>query len=82
LNDVHTIIVGRAFLDLHCQTTYDAAQQIDEGGFCRRWNSVGGSSHFFAFSPELDQAALASSLIMNLEQARIRLDVQHTLPQR
>jgi hypothetical protein len=38
--------------------------------------------HFFTFSPELDQAALASSLIMNLEQARIRLDVQHTLPQR
>jgi len=33
LNDVHTVSVGRAFLDLHCLTTYDAVQQIDEGAF-------------------------------------------------
>jgi hypothetical protein len=48
LNDVHTVSVGRAFLDLHCLTTYDAAQQIDEGAFVVA-EIVLAVPHFFAF---------------------------------
>jgi hypothetical protein len=50
LNDVHTVSVGRAFLDLHCLTTYDAVQQIDEGALVVV-GIVLAIPHFFAFSP-------------------------------
>jgi hypothetical protein len=33
LNDVHTVSVGSAFLQLHRPLTYDAGQQIDQGAF-------------------------------------------------
>jgi hypothetical protein len=50
LNDIHTVSVGRAFLDSHYLTTYDAAQQIDEGAFVVV-GIVQAVPHFFAFSP-------------------------------
>jgi hypothetical protein len=33
LNDVPTLSVGSAFLQLHLPLTYNAAQQIDQGAF-------------------------------------------------
>jgi hypothetical protein len=68
LNDVHTVSVGRAFLDLHCLTTYDATQQIDKGAFV----VVGMVSvlHFFAFSPSstrrraLERSGLGQVLVI------------------
>jgi hypothetical protein len=50
LNDVHTVGVGRAFLDLHCLITFDAVQQINEGAFVVV-GMVLAVPHFFAFSP-------------------------------
>ena len=44
------MIVGRAFLDLHCLTTYDAVQQIDEGAFVVV-GIVLAVPYFFPFSP-------------------------------
>jgi hypothetical protein len=62
LNDVHTVSVGRAFLDLHCLTTYDAVQQIDEGAFVVV-GIVLAVPHFFAFSPSSTMRMLRHSHI-------------------
>jgi hypothetical protein len=58
LNNVHTVSDGRALLDLHCLTTYDAVQQIDEGALVVV-GIVLALTHFFRLQPEIDQAAEA-----------------------
>jgi hypothetical protein len=50
LNDVHSISVWRAFLDLHCLTTHDAVQQIDERAFVVVGIAL-GIPHFFTVIP-------------------------------